>query len=529
MKIELIKIIDEEFVIKERIQYDIERKILKDSQIDRYPYTAVVKIDDGVKRRLGCYYPDKNSTDTGNQNLKTEIQRQLDIGEKKLYLPYVYLPKLNLSKDMLQQEYNFDESFYLNLMHSIVDNTNFSSATFGDNNDFISAIFGDNTDFSSAIFGDNTDFSFAIFGDNTDFSSATFGDNNDFMYATFGDNNDFMYATFRDKTNFIFATFGDNNDFRSATFGDKTYFIGATFEDNTYFSYTNFLGSINFRDSVAKGISFRDSIVKDYLYLGEVKHESKDTVMEWIDLTDMKVHGFLYPSSNVDFKKEFAPCVWANKDEDGNKDLEATKETFLVLKQAYNKTGRFKEEDLAYVEFKRAERDFEYQTPDKESRPDELKRMWNYFVSKQLFDRVGEYGTNPGKVLVTMGVVYILFSVLFLFFTILGNTFYPNMIPVGGNEEKPKTQTVNVINFKSSENNLPIFFERVDSFIPEKMKLRTMITRSFYHSGITFLTIGYGDLRPCNGLGIVLSILEGFCGLFLMSYLTIAFSRKVLR
>jgi len=50
-----------------------------------------------------------------------------------------------------------------------------------------------------------------------------------------------------------------------------------------------------------------------------------------------------------------------------------------------------------------------------------------------------------------------------------------------------------------------------------------------YHSIVTFLTIGYGDIQPKSFLGVILSGTEGFLGLFLMAYFTIAFSRKVLR
>ncbi len=50
----------------------------------------------------------------------------------------------------------------------------------------------------------------------------------------------------------------------------------------------------------------------------------------------------------------------------------------------------------------------------------------------------------------------------------------------------------------------------------------------FYHSAITFLTIGYGDYYPA-GISRVISIVEGWSGLFLMSYFTVAFVRKILR
>ena len=54
------------------------------------------------------------------------------------------------------------------------------------------------------------------------------------------------------------------------------------------------------------------------------------------------------------------------------------------------------------------------------------------------------------------------------------------------------------------------------------------IQTCFYHSAITFLTIGYGDYYP-TGISRGISIVEGWSGLFLMSYFTVAFVRKILR
>jgi hypothetical protein len=49
-----------------------------------------------------------------------------------------------------------------------------------------------------------------------------------------------------------------------------------------------------------------------------------------------------------------------------------------------------------------------------------------------------------------------------------------------------------------------------------------------YYSAITFFTIGYGDYFG-GGIIKLLAVLEGFSGVFLMSYFTVAFVRKILR
>jgi hypothetical protein len=56
----------------------------------------------------------------------------------------------------------------------------------------------------------------------------------------------------------------------------------------------------------------------------------------------------------------------------------------------------------------------------------------------------------------------------------------------------------------------------------------TPFLQSFYHSAVTFFTIGYGDVFP-QGMSRIVSGLEGFMGVFMMSYFTVAFVRKVLR
>jgi len=56
----------------------------------------------------------------------------------------------------------------------------------------------------------------------------------------------------------------------------------------------------------------------------------------------------------------------------------------------------------------------------------------------------------------------------------------------------------------------------------------SILSQSYYHSVITFFTIGYGDVYP-QGLSRIISGFEGFIGVFMMSYFTVAFVRKVLR
>jgi len=117
----------------------------------------------------------------------------------------------------------------------------------------------------------------------------------------------------------------------------------------------------------------------------------------------------------------------------------------------------------------------------------------SYWGQKIVFDKVGLYATNPVRVLASMFVVYVIFSLLY---TVMPLFEGPDIITTVFTDDSP--------------NNLP------------------HIGRAFYMSAITFLTIGYGDFVPI-GFSRVLAGLEGFTGVFLMSYFTVAFVRKILR
>jgi len=62
----------------------------------------------------------------------------------------------------------------------------------------------------------------------------------------------------------------------------------------------------------------------------------------------------------------------------------------------------------------------------------------------------------------------------------------------------------------------------------ENNELFTIIGDSFYFSAITYLTVGYGDFCPL-GIDRWIAGIEGFVGVFLMAYFTVAFVRKILR
>ena len=163
-------------------------------------------------------------------------------------------------------------------------------------------------------------------------------------------------------------------------------------------------------------------------------------------------------------------------------------EQFRILKENFQNLGHYSDEDKAYVEFKRNESKAELS---ESLSSDKWKGIYQYplYIFKlMLFDRAGLYATSPVRVLITMLASFVLFSLLYLV----------------------------LIAFTGAD---------ILSTVDDQLGI---VARSFYHSAITFLTIGYGDHYPYGSIRWV-SSLEGFFGLFLMSYFTVAFVRKVLR
>ena len=107
-----------------------------------------------------------------------------------------------------------------------------------------------------------------------------------------------------------------------------------------------------------------------------------------------------------------------------------------------------------------------------------------------VFDKSGLYATDPVRVLLSMLVSYVAFSILFVILNIL-----------------------HLGDFTSGTDGIDVMKQ---------------IGESFYFSAITYLTVGYGDICPL-GVDRWMAALEGFVGVFLMSYFTVAFVRKILR
>ena len=113
--------------------------------------------------------------------------------------------------------------------------------------------------------------------------------------------------------------------------------------------------------------------------------------------------------------------------------------------------------------------------------------------SKCAFDFIGRYGTAPTRVLSNMVITFSAFSIVYY---IIGE-FFPGIGSIA-------------------------------TTLGDNLNHQHDFWNAMYYSCITFFTIGYGDYFADGWLKPVAAF-EGFSGVFLMSYFTVAFVRKILR
>lgn len=386
----------------------------------------------------------------------------------------------------------------------------FANTEFGDGDvSFINVDFGTgDTSFKVSRFGEGkVDFHFAKFhAGSISFERTEFGNGRvDFRTVEFGTGRvNFNRAWFGDGE----ADFGESEmkegkfSFKRVGFGNGDIsFEEAIFENiDVSFERTNFgIGNISFYKSVFKTMSFRFCHLDAYVDLRLHKCDSIDLsntiVRDIIDLNPyefdldvnmirfdgMRLIGRIY----INWKRNHVKSLIACQDDSDDR---RKAEQYRILKENFSLTGQYEDEDRSYVEFKR----YEAKANLKESvEKKKVNALWSYpfhWFKLALFDKAGLYATSPFRVLITMLTIFVIFSLVYV---VLIYTTAADIIA------------------------------SVDDSL-------SVVARSFYHSAITFLTIGYGDHFPYKSIRWISSV-EGFAGLFLMSYFTVAFVRKVLR
>lgn len=398
----------------------------------------------------------------------------------------------------------------------------FNNCNFGTGDlSFVDADFstGD-VDYKNTYFGDgNVDFKFAKFANgDVSFERASFGrGKKDFKNVEFGGGKiDFRRVEFNDgDVSFEGVEFGDGRvSFRSTVFGSghKSFDQCDFGEGEAQFDRVEFgTGTVSFNRARVMNITFvgchlnsyidlrfetctlvdlRNTIVRDIL---DVKPESEKVAIQEMNLADMRILGRLF----INWRENDVYDLIYNQKETS---LFQKAEQFRILKENFRNNGQYEDEDAAYLEFRRCESKAILEDALKKKKGNGLWAYPMFYFQKYVFDYVGRYATAPTRVLSNMILTFFIFS--FIYFTCSVWFFDIGHVVAGG------TETV--------------------AFNSPDATLLQDFGNALYYSGITFLTIGYGDYFA-SGILKPVAVLEGFSGVFLMSYFTVAFVRKILR
>lgn len=359
----------------------------------------------------------------------------------------------------------------------------------------------------SRITGGKVDFHYSVFGDcEIIFERTEFGNSRvDFRTVDFGTG----------RVNFNRSVFGNGEvDFEGASskagkiqfkkaemgIGPKNFNLIEMDDTEISFERTSFgSGDVSFYESKFKVLSLKSCHLNQYFDLRLAKAytlDISDTIVRDIvdlepydfnvdikvlDMSGMRLIGKLYIDWEQNKCKKIITC------QEGTT-LQQKAEQFRILKENFNSTGKYADEDEAYVMFKRYEAGSWLTKQQEKGGITKILSYIPHAFKWLVFDAMGLYATNPMRVLISMAAGYFLFSIIYV---------------------------------------LMILFTNAD-IISSTSDSLSVVARSFYHSAITFFTIGYGDHYPFGAARVVSSI-EGFIGVFLMAYFTVAFVRKVLR
>lgn len=260
-------------------------------------------------------------------------------------------------------------------------------------------------------------------------------------------------------------------------------------------------GRVSFFESHVKTISIKSSILSSYV-------DMRVTKCEVIDLSNAIIQNI------IDFKKGVTPVEidklylygvrnlgklfisWEGNDipriigQQPKTSHNQKAEQFRLLKEEFHNLGQYEDEDKAYIEFKRNELANILHETKKAKWYQKIINYFNVGFQKLVFDWMGLYATSPVRVLMSIFVLYGMFSMIYVVFELTDHGAI--------------------------------------SCIASDLSVYEKIIDSLYFSAVTWLTIGYGECVP-TGFFKIVAPLEGWFGVFMMAYFTVAFVRKILR
>ena len=351
---------------------------------------------------------------------------------------------------------------------------------------FVDANFGEgDVIFFGANFGKgDVSFDYANFGEgDVSFDYANFGEGDVSFYdANFGEGEvSFERSNFsRGQVSFAGSNFGKGEVvFETVNLGEHNVSFRSAYVEDIIFIDVIFNNHIDHRFNYVKSLFIQDCIIEKTLKCNGAGYE-KLSFLDTVNLGQIYID---WDKNNVKQAIENGKVEYRDYGEIKGRSHtnEEIADQFRMLKENYRNIGYYDEEDKAYYAYMFYKRKVLEETSKNEETGETIKYRTVKRAFYWLFEKIGGYGTKPHTIL----------------FWMLGT-----VLAFGG---------------------LQAFFVNSDK------GLLMGLLKSMYFSVITFLTIGYGDIHPVGPWSALFAGMEGFLGLFLMSYFTVTIVRKLLR
>ncbi len=224
-------------------------------------------------------------------------------------------------------------------------------------------------------------------------------------------------------------------------------------------AYFDTLTKLTLKNTV--DVIFSDCFIRDFFHINFL--DTRDNSPLNLSMTGTRNRGAIQVNDVSLLKSAI------KKSDDSPKEKAST---YLLLKENYSAQGNYELEDDFHLEYR------------SQLRKD--KNILSRFAHR-LIELTTGYGTSPTRVLVTVVLSYMAFSLFYYFLMMNGDHFV----------------------------------------IQEHMELG--LRTAFYFSAVTFITIGYGDITPNSGVATFTAVVEGVFGVIAISIFTVTLARKLLR
>ncbi len=224
-------------------------------------------------------------------------------------------------------------------------------------------------------------------------------------------------------------------------------------------AYFNTLTKLTLKNSV--DVIFNDCFIRDFFHINLL--DKRETSPLKISMSGTRNRGAIEVNDIELLKNAIA------KSDDSPKEKAST---YLLLKENYSAQGNYKFEDDFHLEYR-----------------SQLRKDKNILsrISHRLIEMTTGYGTSPARVLMSVVLSYILFSLFYYYLMMNGDHFV------------------------------------IEDYIEPGLR------SAFYFSAVTFITIGYGDITPDSTVATLASVLEGVIGVISISIFTVTLARKLHR